>query len=155
MKAVRDKLEAELHALERELTIDLPREIKIAVAMGDLRENAEYHAALDRQRFVRARIGQLQRRLSEIGTMNMDRIPKDRVGLGSTIVLLDLDGDVEITYQLVIPEMADLEKGLISAASPIGRGLLGRKDGETVVIEIPSGKKRFDIVGIKTIHDVD
>ncbi len=155
MKAVRDKLEGELHALERELTIDLPREIKVAVAMGDLRENAEYHAALDRQRFVRARIGQLQRRLSEIGTMNMDRIPKDRVGLGSTIVLLDLDGDVEITYQLVIPEMADLEKGLISAASPIGRGLLGKKDGDTVVIVIPSGKKRFDIVGIKTIHDVD
>lgn len=155
MKAVREKLEGELHALERELTIELPREIKVAVAMGDLRENAEYHAALDRQRFVRARIGQLQRRLSEIGTMNMDRIPKDRVGLGSTIVLLDLDGDVEITYQLVIPEMADLEKGLISAASPIGRGLLGKKDGDTVVIVIPSGKKRFDIVGIKTIHDVD
>ena len=155
MKAVRAKLEGELKELERELTIDLPREIKIAVAMGDLRENAEYHAALDRQRFVRARIGQLQRRLSEIGTMNMDRIPKDRVGLGSTIVLLDLDGDIEITYQLVIPEMADLEKGLISAASPIGRGLLGKKDGESVVIVVPSGKKRFDIVGIKTIHDVD
>ena len=155
MKAVRDKLEAELHALERELTIDLPREIKIAVAMGDLRENAEYHAALDRQRFVSARIGQLQRRLSEIGTMNMDRIPKDRVGLGSTIVLLDLDVDVEITYQLVIPEIADLEKGLISAASPIGRGLLGKKEGETVVIEIPAGKKRFDIVELKTIHDLD
>jgi transcription elongation factor GreA len=155
MKAVREKLEGELRDLERELTIELPREIKIAVAMGDLRENAEYHAALDRQRFVRARIGQLQRRLSELGTMNMDRIPKDRIGLGSTIVLVDLDVDVEITYQLVIPEMADLEKGLISAASPIGRGLLGRKDGETVVIEIPSGKKRFDILGIKTIHDVD
>jgi len=155
MKAVRAKLEGELKELERELTIDLPREIKIAVAMGDLRENAEYHAALDRQRFVRARIGQLQRRLSELGTMNMDRIPKDRIGLGSTIVLVDLDVDVEITYQLVIPEMADLEKGLISAASPIGRGLLGRKDGETVVIEIPSGKKRFDILEIKTIHDVD
>jgi len=155
MKAVRDKLEEELHALQRELTIDLPREIKIAVAMGDLRENAEYHAALDRQRFVSARIGQLQRRLSEIGMMNMDRIPKDRVGLGSTIVLLDLDGDVEITYQLVIPEIADLEKGLISAASPIGRGLLGKKEGETVVIAIPSGKKRFDIVELKTVHDVD
>ncbi len=155
MKAVRDKLEEELHALERELTIDLPREIKIAVAMGDLRENAEYHAALDRQRFVSARIGQLQRRLSEIGTMNMDRIPKDRVGLGSTIVLLDLDGDVDITYQLVIPEIADLEKGLISAASPIGRGLLGKQEGETVVIEIPAGKKRFDIVELKTIHDID
>jgi transcription elongation factor GreA len=153
MKAVRDKLEVELHALERELTIELPREIKTAVAMGDLRENAEYHAALDRQRYVRARIGQLQQRLSELGTMNLDRIPKDRVGLGTTIVLVDLDGDVEITYELVIPEMADLEKGLISAASPIGRGLLGRKDGETVVIEIPSGKKRFEILEIKTIHD--
>ena len=153
MKAVRDKLEVELHALERELTIDLPREIKTAVAMGDLRENAEYHAALDRQRFVRARIAQLQLRLSELGTMNLDRIPKDRIGLGTTIVLVDLDGDVELTYELVIPEMADLEKGLVSLASPIGRGLLGRKDGETVVIEVPSGKKRFEILEIKTIHD--
>ena len=153
MKAVRDKLEVELHALERELTIDLPREIKTAVAMGDLRENAEYHAALDRQRFVRARIAQLQLRLSELGTMNLDRIPKDRIGLGTTIVLVDLDGDVELTYELVIPEMADLEKGLVSLASPIGRGLLGRKDGETVVIAVPSGKKRFEILEIKTIHD--
>jgi len=153
MKAVRDKLEGELHALERELTVDLPREIKVAVAMGDLRENAEYHAALDRQRYVRARIGQLQRRLSELGTMNMDRIPHDRVGLGSTIVIIDLDIDAELTYELVIPEMADLEKGLISAASPIGRGLLGKKDGETVVVEVPSGKKRFEIVSVKTIHD--
>jgi len=153
MKAVRDKLEVELHALERELNIELPREIKTAVAMGDLRENAEYHAALDRQRFVRARISQLQLRLSELGTMNMDRIPKDRIGLGTTIVLIDLDGDVELTYELVIPEMADLEKGLVSLASPIGRGLLGRKDGETVAIEVPSGKKRFEIIEIKTIHD--
>ena len=153
MKAVRAKLEAELHELERELTVDLPREIKVAVAMGDLRENAEYHAALERQRFVQARIGQLQRRLSELGTMSMDRIPRDRVGLGSTILLMDLDIDVEVTYELVIPEMADLEKGLISSASPIGRGLLGKKDGESVVIEIPSGKKRFDILEIKTIHD--
>ena len=153
MKAVRAKLEAELHELERELTVDLPREIKVAVAMGDLRENAEYHAALERQRFVQARIGQLQRRLSELGTMSMDRIPRDRVGLGSTILLMDLDIEIEVTYELVIPEMADLEKGLISAASPIGRGLLGKKDGDTVVIEVPSGKKRFDILEIKTIHD--
>ena len=153
MKEVRAKLEEELHALERELTIELPREIKTAVAMGDLRENAEYHAALDRQRYVRARIGQLQRRLSEIGTMNLDRIPKDRVGLGTTIVLIDLDVDVEITYELVIPEMADLEKGLVSAASPIGRGLLGRKEGERVVIEVPAGKKRFEILEVRTMHD--
>jgi transcription elongation factor GreA len=153
VKEARAKLEEELHALDRELTVELPREIKTAVAMGDLRENAEYHAALERQRYVRARIGQLQRRLSEIGTMNLDRIPKDRVGLGTTIVLIDLDVDVEITYELVIPEMADLEKGLVSSASPIGRGLLGRKGGEKVVIEVPSGKKRFEILEIKTMHD--
>jgi transcription elongation factor GreA len=153
LKAVRAKLEGELHALERELNIELPREIKTAVAMGDLRENAEYHAALDRQRFVRARIGQLRARLSQLGTMNLNNIPKDRVGLGSTIVLVDLEVDVEITYELVIPELSDLEKGLISIASPIGRGLIGKKNGETVAIEIPSGKKRFEIITIKTIHD--
>jgi len=153
LKAVRAKLEEELHALERELNIELPREIKTAVAMGDLRENAEYHAALDRQRFVRARIGQLRTRLSELGTMNLNNIPKDRVGLGSTIVLIDLEVDVELTYELVIPEMSDLEKGLVSIASPIGRGLVGKKDGDTVSIQVPSGTKRFEIVGVTTIHD--
>ena len=153
MKEVRAKLEEELHALDRELTVDLPREIKTAVAMGDLRENAEYHAALERQRFVRARIGQLRTRLSELGMMNMDKIPKDRIGLGSTILLLDLTTKLEVTYELVIPEMADLEKGLVSAASPIGRGLLGHTAGETVAIEVPAGKKRFEILEIKTIHD--
>ena len=153
MKEIRDKLEQELKALERELTVDLPREIKVAVAMGDLRENAEYHAALERQRFVRARIGQLRTRLSELGTMNLDKIPKDRSGLGSRLTLIDLETDAEIVYELVIPEMADLEKGLVSIASPIGRGLISRKDGEVVKIEVPSGTKRFEIVEIRTIHD--
>jgi transcription elongation factor GreA len=153
VKEVRAKLEEELHALERELTIELPREIKTAVAMGDLRENAEYHAALDRQRFVRARIGQLRGRLSELGTMNLDRIPKDSVGLGSTVVLNDLEIDVELTYELVIPELADLEKGHISIASPIGRGLIGKKTGDNATIVIPSGKKRFEILDVKTIHE--
>lgn len=155
MKEVRAKLEEELHALDRELTVDLPREIKTAVAMGDLRENAEYHAALERQRFVRARIGQLQRRLSELGTMDFSRIPKDRIGLGTTVLLIDLETDVEITYELVIPELADLEKGLVSSASPIGRGLMGKQNGERVVIEVPSGRKRFEVIEIKTIHDKD
>jgi len=155
MKEVRAKLEEELHALDRELTVDLPREIKTAVAMGDLRENAEYHAALERQRFVRARIGQLQRRLSELGTMDFSRIPKDRIGLGTTVLLIDLEADVEITYELVIPELADLEKGLVSSASPIGRGLMGKQNGERVVIEVPSGRKRFEVIEIKTIHDKD
>lgn len=153
MKEVRAKLEEELRLLERELTVELPREIKTAVAMGDLRENAEYHAALERQRFVRARIGQLRTRLSELGTMNLDRIPKDRAGLGSTIVIIDLGIDEEVTYELVIPEMADLDRGLVSIASPIGRGLVGRKAGDTVAIDVPSGKKRFEILELKTIHD--
>jgi len=153
VKEIRDKLEQELKALERELTVDLPREIKVAVAMGDLRENAEYHAALERQRFVRARIGQLRTRLSELGTMNLDKIPRDRSGLGSRLTLIDLETDAEIVYELVIPEMADLEKGLVSIASPIGRGLISRKDGEVVKIEVPSGTKRFEIVEIRTIHD--
>lgn len=153
MKEVREKLETELHALERELTVELPREIKTAVAMGDLRENAEYHAALERQRYVRARIGQLRTRLSELGTMNFDKIPRDRIGLGTTVTLLDLEVDVEITYELVIPEMADLEKGLVSSSSPIGRGLMGKKDGDTVTIVVPAGRKRYEILTIKTIHE--
>jgi transcription elongation factor GreA len=153
VKEVRAKLEEELHALERELNIELPREIKTAVAMGDLRENAEYHAALDRQRFVRARIGQLRGRLSELGTMNLDRIPKDSVGLGSTVVLTDLETDLELTYELVIPELADLEKGLVSIASPIGRGLIGKKAGQNATIAVPSGTKRFEILELKTIHE--
>ncbi len=153
MKEVRDRLEQELKALERELTVELPREIKVAVAMGDLRENAEYHAALDRQRFVRARIGQLRTRLSELAMMNLDKIPRDRAGLGSRLTMVDLETEIEFTYELVIPEMADLEKGLVSIASPIGKGLMAKKDGDTVKIEVPSGTKRFEILIVKTIHD--
>ena len=152
MREIRIRLEQELRDLERELRVELPREIKTAVAMGDLRENAEYHAALDRQRYVKARIGQLMTRLGELGTMNLDRIPKDRVGLGSKVSLLDLDSDAEVTFELVIPEMADLERGLVSVASPIGRGLMGRKAGEDVSIVVPSGTKRYEILELTTIH---
>lgn len=153
MREIKAKLEEELKSLERELTVDLPREIKTAVAMGDLRENAEYHAALERQRFVRARIGQLRTRLSELGTMNLDKIPRDRIGLGSTTTLLDLDTDAELTYELVIPELANLDKGLVSIASPIGRGLMGKRDGETVTIDVPSGQKQYEILSVRTIHE--
>lgn len=153
MREAREKLEDELKTLEREFRIELPQEIKKALAMGDLRENSEYHAALDRQRFVRARIGQLRQRLTDIGMMNLGQIPRDRVGLGSTVVLLDLDVNAEVTYELVLPEVAELERGLLSIASPIGRGLVGRKEGEEVVIQIPSGSKRFEVLGLKTVHD--
>jgi transcription elongation factor GreA len=152
MREIKARLEQELRGLERELTVELPREIKTAVAMGDLRENAEYQAALERQRYVKARIGQLRTRLSELGTMNLDRIPKDRVGLGTRVSLLDLDTDTEVTFELVIPEMADLERGLVSIASPVGKGLMGRRGGDEVTIAVPSGTKRYEILELITIH---
>lgn len=153
MRAVMEKLETELRALEHELVVELPREIKTAVAMGDLRENAEYHAALDRQRYVKARIGQLRQRLGELSMMSLDRLPKDSVAMGSTVTLLDLDLEIEITYELVVPELSNHERGLISIASPIGRGLIGRKLGDKTVIVIPAGKKRFEILELRTMHD--
>ena len=119
MRDVIEKLEAELKPLERELRIELPREIKTAVAMGDLRENAEYKAALERQAFVKARIGQLRERLAAVSSIALQQVPRDRVGIGSRVTLLDVNSDEELIYELVFPEIADLEKGLISSASPI------------------------------------
>jgi transcription elongation factor GreA len=153
MREIIDKLEAELKPLERELRVELPREIKTAVAMGDLRENAEYKAALERQAFVKARIGQLRERLSALGSIKIDQVPRDRVGLGATVKLLDLDTDKELTYRLVFPEIADLEKGLLSVASPIGRALMGKQAGDCATVEIPSGTREFEILELKTVHD--
>lgn len=153
MRHVRSKLEAELKTLERELRVDLPREIQAALAMGDLRENAEYQAALDRQNFVKARIGQIRQRLTDLGTVNLGQIPRDRVGIGSTVLLLDLDSDDEVTYELVFPEIADLEHGLISIASPIGKALVGCREGERVTIRIPVGERRFELLELRTVHD--
>ena len=153
MKEARQKLEEELRLLERELRVELPQEIKKALAMGDLRENAEYHAALERQSFVKARMGQLRSRLTELGMINMANVPKDRAGLGSSLTVLDLDQDVEITWELVVPEVADLDRGLISIASPIGRGLVGKCPGDEVTIDIPSGRRRFEVLELRTMHD--
>src|SRR5512139_914583 len=153
MREIQRKLAEELKALEREFRVDIPREIKTAVAMGDLSENAEYKAALDRQQYVRARISQLRERLSELSSLNLDRVPRDRVGLGSTVVLLDMDTDGEVTYELVIPEASNPEAGLVSLASPIGKGLVGRREGDRVTIPIPSGQKRFEVVELRTLHD--
>ncbi|HKQ60551.1 MAG TPA: transcription elongation factor GreA [Candidatus Polarisedimenticolaceae bacterium] len=153
MREIKEKLEAELKTLEHELRIELPREIKTALAMGDLRENAEYHSALERQAYVKARIGQLRERLGELGMMNLDQLPHDRVGLGSSVTLLDLDSEEEVRYDLVVPELADLAKGLISVASPVGRGLLGRRPGDEVEVQIPAGKKRFELLALRTLHD--
>jgi transcription elongation factor GreA len=155
MEGVRERLLEEVKRLERELKIELPKEIKAALSMGDLRENAEYHAALERQAFVRARIGQLQTRLTELGSFSIDHVPKDRVGIGSKVTLLDVDLEQEITYELVFPELADHANGLISVASPIGKGLIGRKDGDVVTIRIPSGEKKFEILEFRSLHEKD
>lgn len=153
MREARDKLLGEVQALERELRVELPREIKVALAMGDLRENAEYHAALERQAFVKARIGQLRQRLTELGNIQIGNIPTDRSGLGSTILLLDLDSKEELTYDIVLPELADSTIGLLSIASPIGRGLVDKRAGDEVAILIPSGRRRFEVLGVRTIHE--
>ena len=153
MKLIREKLEGELKTLEYEFRIELPKEIGNAVAMGDLRENAEYKAALERQSYVRARIGQLRKRLGELSAINMGSIPKDRVALGSKVKLLNLDTDEEVTYQLVFPEVSDLDHGLISIASPVGKGLMGREEGDEVTVQIPSGVKRFEVLELRTLHD--
>ena len=153
MQQVIDHLSRELKALEYELRIELPREIKTAVAMGDLRENAEYHAALERQAFVKTRVAELRIRLGELSMINMDQIPRDKVGLGSVVTLLDLDTDTEVVYELVVPELSDLSKGLISAASPIGKGIVGRSAGDELEVAIPSGRKRYEVLEFRTIHD--
>lgn len=148
-----DKLEKELRSLEHEYRHDLPQEIKRALAMGDLRENAEYHAALERQSFVKAKIGHIKKRLSEISMIRIDSLPRDRVGLGSKVVLYDLSEEKEIRYELVFADDADAARGLISVTSPIGKGLVGRKVGEEVGIQVPSGLKRFEILSLQTVHE--
>ena len=142
----------EISALERELKIDLPKEIQRAREHGDLRENAEYKAAKERQGIVDARISMLKRRVSEIQLMNLDRIPRDRAGFGSTVHLRDREGSVLI-YQLVMPEDADAEKGLISTSSPIGRAILNKEEGDEVTVSTPNGTRRFEILKLVTIHD--
>ena len=146
------KFEEEIQQLERELKAELPKEIQRARELGDLRENAEYHAAKERQRFVEARVSLLKKRVSEISLMNLDKLPHDRVGFGSTVHLKGTN-DQTIVYQLVMPEDADVEQGLISTASPIGRALLNKEEGDEVNVSTPNGSKRFEIVKLLTIHD--
>ena len=148
-----EKLEKELRALEKEYRHELPKEIKRALAMGDLRENAEYHAALERQSYVKAKIGNIKKRLSEIAMIKIDSLPRDRVGLGSTVVLYDLGEEKEVRYELVFADDSDFSHGLISVSSPIGKGLVGRRVGDEVSIQVPSGVKRFEIVSLRTVHD--
>jgi transcription elongation factor GreA len=149
------KIQEELRQLESELRTEIPHDLKIAVAMGDLSENAEYTAARNRQDYVRARIGNLRKRLSDLAMIDITRLPTDRVGYGSTVLLYDVDSGEEITYKLVMAEDADIAERKISTSSPIGRGLMGRSEGDEAEITTPAGKRRFEIVKLKTIHDSD
>lgn len=153
MKAkILKKFEEEVAQLEHELHHELPKEIQRARELGDLRENAEYQSAKDRQGIVNARIAMLKKRIAEISIMNMDKIPHDRAAFGSTVHLKEDNGDA-IVYQLVMPEEADAAKGFISTSSPIGRAIVGRNKGDEIQVTTPNGIRNFEIIKLITIHD--
>jgi transcription elongation factor GreA len=152
MEELKRKLQEEINALEIELRVELPREILKARAHGDLKENAEYHAAKERQSWVSARLAHVNGRLREISMIDMSKIPHDRVGLGSTVIVLDVVKEERVQYKLVTSEDVDVAKGMISTSSPIGRGLLGKQVGDTVKIQIPDGSREMEIIELLTIH---
>jgi transcription elongation factor GreA len=145
------RFETEIAKLERELTQELPKEIQRARELGDLRENAEYQAAKERQRFVQARVSMLRQRVSEIQLMNLDKIPADRAGFGSKLTLLE--NGRQFVYELVMPEDADPDRGFVSVASPIGRALIGKEAGDAVEVSTPAGTRALELVRLVTIHD--
>lgn len=150
---IRQKLQAELDELDTELRVHLPKQIKTAKEWGDLRENAEYHAALARQQFVQARIGQLRQRLREVASIDTSKVPHDKAAYGSTLVLYDAERDEEVTYRLVTPEESDPQQGFISTTSPVGRSLMGKEEGDEVKVVTPAGARNFEIRRLTTLHD--
>jgi transcription elongation factor GreA len=146
------KLQDEIVALDRELKMELPKEIRRARELGDLRENAEYHAAKERQTYIQARIAMLQKRVSDLSLINLDKLPHRKAAFGSTVHVRENGGPTMI-YELVMPEDADFEKGRISTSSPIGRAFLGKEEGDEVLVVTPNGKRTFEIVKLLTIHD--
>lgn len=153
VQEIKQRLQAELDELETELRIHLPKEIKRALEFGDLRENAEYRAALDRQNMVKARIVELRQRISEISSIDLSKVSRDKAGYGSTLVLYDPERDEELTYRLVTPEESDPQAGLISTVSPVGKSLLGKEEGDEVTVRTPAGARTFEIKRLTTIHD--
>jgi transcription elongation factor GreA len=153
MTDIKKKLQDEIATLDYELHVELPKEILKARAHGDLSENAEYHAAKERQGMVNARLNQLKQRLAEMSMIDFSKIPRDRAGLGSKVVVLDTTRDEEITYNLVTTEEADAANGKVSTTSPIGRALLGKEVGDVVKVQSPGGVKELEILKLTTIHD--
>ena len=150
---IKKKIQDEIDQLSHELSVELPKEIAVARAHGDLSENAEYKFAKERQGYVNAKISQLKKRMGDLGMLNLSNIPKDRAGYGSRLTVLDTQRDVKIEYKLVSTEEADVEKGLISTTSPIGKALLNKKVGDEIEVATPAGKKEFEVMHLVTIHD--
>ncbi len=151
---IKKKLQEQITQLEYELTTELPAEIKKAVALGDLSENAEYHSAKQRQEFVNARLGQLKKRMGELAMVNLANIPHGKVGFGSTVVVFDSTKNEELTYKLVTSEESDVAQGLISTTSPIGRSLVGKELGDIAIVVTPNGKRELEVLKLSTIHEV-
>lgn len=155
MEEIINKLKSELDTLEEELHFALPREIQKAREFGDLRENAEYKAALERQSIVQARIMQVRQRLGEIESIDLSKIPADRAAYGSVVVLFEIEKEEKVTYRLVTSEESDPENGLISTVSPIGQAVMGKEEGEEIRVKTPNGWRVFEISSLTTIHDLD
>ncbi len=151
LEEIKAKIADEIEALTRELNVELPDRIEKAVELGDLRENAEYKSALERQQFVQARLGHLGRRLADLSRINVDEMPVDRVGFGSEVTIRDLTRKKVASYTIVAGDYMDLEAGHISMASPIGRGLMGAREGEEVTVRLPAGERRFKVTALSTL----
>lgn len=153
MDEIKKKLQAELEALDEELNHKIPKEIQTAREWGDLRENAEYKAAMEKQTMVQARMYQIRQRLTELESIDITKLPTDKIAYGSTVVLFDLDRDEKITYRLVTSEESDPDNGLISTSSPIGQALMGREEGDEVKVKTPKGLRNFEVSRLTTVHD--
>ena len=152
-QAIIKRLDDELMTSQKELQVDIPKAILVAREHGDLKENAEYKAAKERQTFLQARISLLQKRISDITSLDIERIPRDRSGLGSTLLLADIQTGEEKKFHLVFPEDVDPDAGKISPGSPIGKALMGKKKGDEIIVSLPEKKIEYEVISVKTIHD--
>ena len=148
------KLQSEVETLHHELNVTLPEALEKAIAMGDLKENGDYHAALERQRFVQARLVHLTSRLTKLSQIDKSKIPPDRVGLGSKVVVRDMDTKEEETFELIIPDAMDIDDGQISVASPLGSALVEKKVGQVTEVRLPFGTRKLKILKLQTLHDL-
>jgi transcription elongation factor GreA len=152
-QSIIEKLKGQLLEFEHELRVELPKRIQYARELGDLRENGEYEVAKDRQGFVQAKVNQLQQRIAELSSIDLSRVPKDRVAFGATVTLLDEETGEEKVYRLVASEEVDTERGWISPGSPVGQSMIGRREGDVVTVRTPSGMRRCEIARLVTLHD--